>query len=67
MYQTTGVDFCLDVHAEEELSYVFLSKTPTGVPSWTPHQQDLYDKYIRSLVLCGALIMDQPQITRSQL
>lgn len=31
----TGVDFCLDVHGDEELPYVFLAGAE-GIPGWTP-------------------------------
>lgn len=46
----TGVDFALDVHSEEELPYVFLSKTPTGIPSWSRRQDNLYRTYVSSLM-----------------
>eukprot|EP00808_Paulinella_micropora_P014963 g25302.t1 len=45
----TGLDFCLDVHSEEELSYVFLSKTPTGIPGWSPEQDRLYHEYVQAM------------------
>ncbi len=31
----SGVDFCLDVHGDEELPYVFLAGAE-GIPAWTP-------------------------------
>ena len=51
----TGIDFLLDVHSEEELEYVFLSKTPLGIPSITDKQVELYHKY------CSALMQSNPE------
>ena len=45
----TGVDFCLDVHSEEELPYVFLSKTPLGIPNLTEKQESNYHIYTAAL------------------
>ena len=45
----TGIDFLLDVHSEEELEYVFLSKTPLGIPSINDTQVRLYNKYCEAL------------------
>lgn len=45
----TGMDFCLDVHSEEELEYVFLSKTPLGIPSLSTEQERLYYEYCTCL------------------
>ena len=45
----------LDVHSEEELEYVFLSKTPLGIPSITDKQVELYHKY------CSALMQSNPE------
>ena len=51
----TGLDFLLDVHSEEELEYVFLSKTPLGIPSINDTQVELYHKY------CSALMKSNPE------
>jgi murein tripeptide amidase MpaA len=47
--KTTGMDFCLDVHSEEELEYVFLSKTPLGIPDLKAEQEQLYWSYCSCL------------------
>lgn len=38
-----GVDFCLDVHGDEELPYNFVAG-PDGIPSHTPAQRALLDE-----------------------
>ena len=56
-----GVDFCVDVHSEEELPYCFVSKTPLAIPSLTERQRGLYGKYVAAL--CAAapdLMQDAP-------
>ena len=56
-----GVDFCVDVHSEEELPYCFVSKTPLAIPSLTARQRGLYEKYVAAL--CDAaptLMQDAP-------
>jgi len=40
----SGVDFCLDVHGDEELPYVFLSGCE-GIPSFTPRLRALVDAF----------------------
>ena len=47
--ESTGVHFCLDVHSEEELEYVFLSKTPLGIPNLHADQEKLYWRYCEAL------------------
>jgi murein tripeptide amidase MpaA len=37
---TTGVDFCLDVHGDEELPYVFLAGAE-GIPGWSSRLAEL--------------------------
>lgn len=36
----SGVDFCLDVHGDEELPYIFLAGAE-GIPGWTPRLKAL--------------------------
>jgi murein tripeptide amidase MpaA len=45
----TGVDFCLDVHGDEELPYVFLSGCE-GIPSFTAHLKMLTDAFTQSVL-----------------
>lgn len=45
----TGVDCFLDIHGDEELPYVFLSR-PDGVPSFTPKQKQLIERYQNALL-----------------
>ena len=44
----TGVDFAMDVHADEAIPAVFLAGFD-GIPSWTQAQGDGYDRYERIL------------------
>lgn len=44
----TGVDFAMDVHADEAIPAVFLAGFD-GIPSWTQAQGDGYDRYQRIL------------------
>lgn len=44
----TGVDFAMDVHADEAIPAVFLAGFD-GIPSWTQSQGDAYDRYERIL------------------
>jgi len=44
----TGVDFAMDVHADEAIPAVFLAGFD-GIPSWTQAQGDAYDRYERIL------------------
>lgn len=43
-----GVDFCLDVHGDEELPYVFLGG-PLEIPSRTKRLDDLFKTYARAM------------------
>eukprot|EP00039_Didymoeca_costata_P002475 m.60449 g.60449 ORF g.60449 m.60449 type:complete len:908 (+) comp11322_c0_seq1:103-2826(+) len=47
--EATGVDFSLDIHSEEDLPYVFCSKTPLGIPGLTSEQERLYHLYCAKL------------------
>jgi len=40
----SGVDFCLDVHGDEELPYVFLAGCE-GIPSFTPRLKSLVEAF----------------------
>ena len=44
----TGVDFAMDVHADEAIPAVFIAGFD-GIPSWTQAQGDGYDRYQRIL------------------
>lgn len=44
----TGVDFAMDVHADEAIPAVFLAGFD-GIPSWTEAQGEGYDRYQRIL------------------
>lgn len=44
----TGVDFAIDVHGDEAIAANFLVGFE-GIPSWTQEQQDLYDRYHKTL------------------
>ena len=44
----TGVDFAMDVHADEAIPAVFLAGFD-GIPAWTQAQGDGYDRYERIL------------------
>lgn len=44
-----GVDFCLDVHGDEELPYNFIAGAE-GVPSWNAARQAQHDAYLAALV-----------------
>lgn len=44
----TGVDFAMDVHADEAIPAVFIAGFD-GIPSWTQQQGDGYDRYQRIL------------------
>ncbi len=52
MMQTTGVDFCLDVHGDEALPYNFISGSE-GIPSWTPTLRSLLDGFLTALKLAS--------------
>jgi murein tripeptide amidase MpaA len=45
----TGMDFCLDVHGDEELPYNFIDG-PEGIPSWNDERQKVLDCFQESLV-----------------
>ena len=45
----TGMDFCLDVHGDEELAYNFIAGSE-GIPSWNDSRQRLLDHYQQALV-----------------
>lgn len=47
--QQTGMDFCLDVHGDEELAYNFIAGSE-GIPSWSSARQNLLDNYQQALV-----------------
>ena len=47
--QATGVDYCFDVHGDEELPCNFIISSQ-GVPSFTPRLADLTDRYRRALM-----------------
>ncbi len=47
--QATGVDFCLDVHGDESLPYVFLTGG-YGVPSITEMQEEMRHRYCEALL-----------------
>ncbi|MDA5194799.1 M14 family metallopeptidase [Govanella unica] len=47
--QKTGLDFCLDVHGDEELPYNFVA-TAQGIPSWDDRLHDLTERYKTALV-----------------
>jgi len=47
--ESTGVDFCLDVHGDEALPYNFIAG-PDGVTSVTPRIHALQDEYERLLM-----------------
>ncbi|MEH6524724.1 MAG: M14-type cytosolic carboxypeptidase [Sneathiella sp.] len=44
--QSTGVDFCLDVHGDEGLPYNFIAGTQ-GIPSWTAEKDRLLTDFKR--------------------
>jgi len=44
----TGVDFAIDIHADEAIPAVFIAGFD-GIPSWTQAQGDGYDRYQRIL------------------
>jgi murein tripeptide amidase MpaA len=47
-----GVDFCLDVHGDEELPYNFIAGSE-GIPSFTPRLQNLLNLYCDILKKCS--------------
>jgi murein tripeptide amidase MpaA len=47
MHQS-GVDFCLDVHGDENLPYNFIAGAE-GVPNWNPRQAELLSGYLSAL------------------
>lgn len=49
MMESTGVDFFLDVHGDEELPYNFISG-PEGTPNWDKARQTRLDDYIDDLM-----------------
>ena len=53
----TGVDFCLDVHGDEELPYNFVSGAE-GIPGWTERLAALQDRF------CAALERANPDFQR---
>lgn len=46
--QTTGVDFCLDVHGDEALPYNFIAGAQ-GTPSWSEKKQQQLDAFQQTL------------------
>lgn len=40
----TGVDFCLDVHGDEEIPHNFIAGAH-GIPSWDARLEDLHDRF----------------------
>jgi len=46
--QSTGVDFCLDVHGDEALPYNFIAGAQ-GIASWNEHKQKQLDVYQHTL------------------
>jgi murein tripeptide amidase MpaA len=44
----TGVDFCLDVHGDENLPYNFIAAAE-GIPSWSERQANLTADYLSAL------------------
>lgn len=40
----TGVDFCLDVHGDEEIPHNFIAGA-FGIPSWDDRKQDLHERF----------------------
>jgi len=53
----TGVDFCLDVHGDEELPYNFVSGAE-GIPGWSPRLAELQE------IFCAALQRANPDFQR---
>lgn len=49
----TGVDFCLDVHGDEEIPYNFIAGAH-GIPSWGPRLEELHDSF------CAAYVRANP-------
>ena len=49
MREWGGVDLMLDVHQDEEKPYVFISKTPFGVPSYAPEMRELHERFKSTL------------------
>ena len=47
--EQTGVDFCLDVHGDEELPYNFLMGS-AGIEGYTDHQRQLFDRFCQALL-----------------
>lgn len=47
--QETNMDFCLDIHGDEELAYNFISSAE-GVTSWNEKRQEVLDFYQNALV-----------------
>jgi len=47
--QETGMDFCLDVHGDEELPYNFIDGSE-GIPSWNKERQKVLDFFQQALV-----------------
>ncbi|GMH93984.1 hypothetical protein TL16_g12775 [Triparma laevis f. inornata] len=45
MKEIGGPDLMLDIHQDEEKPYVFISKTPLGVPSCTPELRKLRENF----------------------
>lgn len=50
--EQTGVDFCLDVHGDEERPYNYVI-TPGGIPSLTDRQRELCTAYGAALALAS--------------
>jgi len=44
----TGMDFCMDVHGDEELAYNFIDGSE-GIPSWNEKRQEVLDFFQESL------------------
>ena len=44
----SGVDFAMDIHGDESIPHVFMAGFD-GIPSWTPRQGALYDRYASTL------------------
>ena len=49
----TGVDLFLDVHADEELPFTFVSGAE-GCPSWGPRIQALHGAFVGALTLSSS-------------
>ena len=50
--RSTGVDFCLDVHGDEEIPYNFIAGAE-GIPSYTERQAQLKESYCEILKRCS--------------